>query len=74
MRQGPSAVRVMKSTRLGADYELRLFTRIIPNVAGRGIRCEADDDEKKATQWTCVALDCQMIVVNRQLRMRALKI
>jgi len=64
----------MKSTRPGADRELRLVTRINPNVAARGIRCEADDDEKKATQWTCVALDCQMIVVNRQLRKQALKI
>jgi len=71
---GPFRRQSNESTRPGADYELRLSMRIIPNVAAGGIRWEADDDEKKATRWIRMALDCQLIVVNRQLRRWAFKI
>jgi hypothetical protein len=64
----------MKSTRFGADDKLRPLTRIIPNVAGRGIECEADDAEKKAMRDARMAWECQIIVVNRQLIRRDVKI
>ncbi|BCP55894.1 hypothetical protein K32_45110 [Kaistia sp. 32K] len=64
----------MKWTRFDADDKQRPLTRIIPNVAVRGIECEADGAEKKAMRDARMALECQINVVNRQLIRRAVKI